>query len=220
MNVIATATATDSPTPSAQDATALWARTRRGLRGNLVRVMSVLGDGGDGPARMTQTELTFRTGIARSTLAKFLSGGDDSAINPDLQTLCRLGGALNVPPALLLMSTQDWTRLLSAISGLLSHERLSPPIDLGSVARNAPRDNVARALELAMLHGLLMTGHPDKPDRFGELDGRWQRDIDDLARRQRMGITAASALPEWRAFPAHVEALFVLCTLLGAATSV
>lgn len=217
MNAIATST--DSPTPAGQDAAALWARTRKALRGNLVRVMSVAGERDEGPARMTQSELTCRTGIARSTLAKFLSGGDDAAINPDLLTLCRLGGALNVPPALLLMSTQDWTRLLSAIGGLLSHQHLNPPVDLGAVAHSAPRDNVGRALELAMLHGLLTTGHTTTAGRFGNLDRRWQRDIEDLARRQRMGITAATALPEWRAIPAHVEALFVLCTLLGAATS-
>lgn len=217
MNTAITQPPTEPPT--AVQADQLWARTRKALRGNLVRVLSVSREGEEGAARMTQVELMALTGIARSTLAKFLSGEDESVINPDLQTLCRLAGGLNVPPALLLMSTHDWTRLLSAISGLLAQPEISPAMDLGAVPHSSPRDNVARALDLARLHGLLLSPRVAMPAAQREMDPRWLRDIDDLARRQRQGIKAASALPEWRAIPAHVEALFVLCTLLGAATN-
>lgn len=205
--------------PKARQADLLWERTRRALRGNLVRVLSVSREGDEGATRMTQTELTSQTGIARSTLGKFLSCEDESVINPDLQTLCRLAEALNIPPALLLMSTHDWSRLLSAISGLLEQHEQDEVMDLSKVAHSPPRENVVRAVQLARQHGLLLPTEPRGPAGWSDLDPRWQRDIDDLRHRQLQGIKAASALPEWPAIPANVEALFVLCTLLGAATN-
>lgn len=214
---------TPSPPPTAAQAELLWERTRKALRGNLVRVLSVSREGEEGATRMTQTELTSLTGIARSTLAKFLSSEDESVINPDLQTLCRLAEALNIPPALLLMSTHDWSRLLSAISGLLAQREHKDVMGLDHVAHSPPRENVVRAVQLAQHHGLLLAkasaSTPAEAASWPELAPRWRRDIDDLRQRQLQGIKAASALPEWRAIPANVEALFVLCTLLGAATN-
>ncbi|HEX5372812.1 MAG TPA: helix-turn-helix transcriptional regulator [Aquabacterium sp.] len=212
---------TPLPPPTAAQAELLWERTRKALRGNLVRVLSVSREGGEGATRMTQTELTSLTGIARSTLAKFLSSEDESVINPDLQTLCRLAEALNIPPALLLMSTHDWSRLLSAISGLLAQREHKDVMGLDHVAHSPPRENVVRAVQLARHHGLLLAtaSTPAETAAWPELAPRWRRDIDDLRQRQLQGIKAASALPEWRAIPANVEALFVLCTLLGAATN-
>lgn len=212
---------TPLPPPTAAQAELLWERTRKALRGNLVRVLSVSREGGEGATRMTQTELTSLTGIARSTLAKFLSSEDESVINPDLQTLCRLAEALNIPPALLLMSTHDWSRLLSAISGLLAQREHKDVMGLDHVAHSPPRENVVRAVQLARHHGLLLAtaSTPAETADWPELAPRWRHDIDDLRQRQLQGIKAASALPEWRAIPANVEALFVLCTLLGAATN-
>ncbi|MFT3859142.1 MAG: helix-turn-helix transcriptional regulator [Aquabacterium sp.] len=214
-----------TPAEQASEAGLLWARTRKALRGNLVRVLSVSCDGEEGATRMTQTELSARTGIARSTLAKFLSSEDESVINPDLQTLCRLAEALNIPPALLLMSTHDWSRLLSAIGGLLAAQREPMDgLDLGRVAQSPPRENVALAMQLAQWQGMLLASQATDAraggaaDAEGASDSRWQRDIEALRLRQLQGIKAASALPEWRAIPANVAALFVLCTLLGAAT--
>jgi transcriptional regulator with XRE-family HTH domain len=205
--------------PTAAQAELLWERTRKALRGNLVRVLSVSREGDEGATRMTQTELSAQTGIARSTLAKFLSSEDESVINPDLQTLCRLAEALNIPPALLLMSTHDWSRLLSAISGLLEQGEPSDALDLGPVAHSPPRENVVRAVQLARQHRVLLTPAPASASGVSELDPKWRRGIDELRQRQIQGIKAASALPEWRAIPSNVDALFVLCTLLGAATN-
>ncbi|WP_152594770.1 helix-turn-helix transcriptional regulator [Massilia sp. BSC265] len=53
------------------------------------------------PAKMTQHELANRSGVARSTIAKYVAHNARSTgeINPDLETICRLAKALNVPPA-------------------------------------------------------------------------------------------------------------------------
>jgi transcriptional regulator with XRE-family HTH domain len=67
--------------------------------------------------KLKLTETKARTAISRSTLTKLVNEKVGKA-NPDLDTLCRLAAMLNVPPAFLLMTKDDWTRLFRAIEGL------------------------------------------------------------------------------------------------------
>jgi hypothetical protein len=62
--------------------------------------------------------LSALAGIAPSTLNKFLVSDEkarEEPPNPTLEVICKLGEALNVPPALLLMTDDDWKKLGNAI---------------------------------------------------------------------------------------------------------
>lgn len=64
------------------------------------------------PTDLSQTALASRSGVARSTLAKYLgTGQDEPAANPTLEVICRLANTLGVPPAFLLMRPKDWASI-------------------------------------------------------------------------------------------------------------
>lgn len=65
---------------------------------------------------LSQTHLSEISGVGRSTLAKYLTSNNNQPANPTLEVLCRLAHTLGVPPAFLLMTTEDWTRLAHAIN--------------------------------------------------------------------------------------------------------
>lgn len=71
---------------------------------------------------ITRQALSAHAGIAASTLNKFLSS-DEKALqdppNPTLEVICKLGEALNVPPALLLLTDDDWEKLGNGIMTLI-----------------------------------------------------------------------------------------------------
>jgi transcriptional regulator with XRE-family HTH domain len=104
--------------------------TRMSLAGNLVGMLQVAATNEDNEhigksstkssvKKLKLTELKAKTSIARSTLTKLVQGKTGKvASNPDLNTLCRLAAMLKVPPAFLLMTPEDWTRLFRAIDGL------------------------------------------------------------------------------------------------------
>lgn len=98
------------------DPKSLYAATRRAVGQSLFHAMQVANADQDGPAKLTQEALAERSGVARSTIAKYLAAKDDASVNanPDLDTLCRLATVLNVSPALLLLTPDDWKSLASA----------------------------------------------------------------------------------------------------------
>src|SRR5690606_12147980 len=72
------------------------------------------------PRDMSQTALATRSGIARSTLARYLGAGqEDEAVNPTLEVICRLAHTLGVPPAFLLMRPKDWASIARGIEHFL-----------------------------------------------------------------------------------------------------
>lgn len=79
----------------------------------LRRSLNVAGlDEAGEPKDMSQTALATRSGISRSTLAKYLgTGQDEAAANPTLEVICRLADTLGVPPAFLLMRPKDWASI-------------------------------------------------------------------------------------------------------------
>lgn len=88
---------------------------RRALR----RVINQSGQAPDGEARaITRQALSATAGIAPSTLNKLLTSEEkarEEPPNPTLEVICKLGEALNVSPALLLMTDSDWKKLASAM---------------------------------------------------------------------------------------------------------
>jgi hypothetical protein len=88
---------------------------RRALR----RVINQSGQTADGDSRpITRQALSANASIAESTLNKLLSSDYKARVdppNPTLEVICKLGEALNVSPALLLMTEDDWKKLASAM---------------------------------------------------------------------------------------------------------
>lgn len=107
---------------------ALASAMRKTIAGNLEYALEVAGiDDGKSIKKMKLTEFSRKTNVSRSTLTKLMLEKTSKGIrsNPDLNTICRLAAALNLPPAFLLMSSSDWKRLLGALDGL--QEALSGP---------------------------------------------------------------------------------------------
>lgn len=188
-------------------------QVQQALRGNLLRALSVSDQDEEIPAAMSQEELAMRTGIARSTIIKFLSKDGVAKANPDMRTLCRLAEVLNVPPAFLLMTHEDWTRLGSALGGLslyLQDEPARGIVGRGTKFRT-PRENARIGLHLAGRFGL--RGKAPTPEYGAE-------QVRELRARQLQGIKAAAAMPPWSEIRCDPEILFVTCTQMGAATHI
>lgn len=188
-------------------------QVQQALRGNLLRALSVSDQDEEIPAAMSQEELAMRTGIARSTIIKFLSKDGVGKANPDMRTLCRLAEVLNVPPAFLLMTHEDWTRLGSALDGLslyLQDEPARGIVGRGTKFRT-PRENARIGLHLAGRFGLRGKGPTAE---YGA------EQVRELRARQLQGIKAAAAMPPWSEIRCDPEILFVTCTQMGAATHI
>lgn len=202
-----------SRTKTNAGACSLHQQVQQALRGNLLRALSVSDQDEEIPAAMSQEELAARTGIARSTIIKFLSKDAVGKANPDMRTLCRLAEVLNVPPAFLLMTHEDWTRLGSALDGLslyLQDEPARGIVGRGTKFRT-PRENARIGLHLAGRFGLRSrAGVPE----YGS------EQVRDLHARQLQGIKAAAAMPPWSEIRCDPEILFVTCTQMGAATHI
>ncbi|MBK6851951.1 MAG: helix-turn-helix transcriptional regulator [Burkholderiales bacterium] len=200
------------------DAAALYDKAQRSLRTNLDRILSVSHEGEDAVSKLTQVDLAKDTGIARSTVTKVLSTTEPSKSNPDLRTLCRLAAVLKVPPAFLLMSPDDWTRLASAISGL----QFAPGPEVSDQSlKHLGTDQVAqRAVALAEkvqpreVPIGLMAEQPLKTQR------EWQAEIEQRQRHARQSVRAMSVAPAWAKINGDVDSLFTICVLMGAATNI
>ena len=95
---------------------------REGLAENLRRGLRVGGqDSEQGSSNQTQQEpMDFKQeafakacGKSRATISSVLAG------NPDLSTLCALAATLNISPAFLLMTKDDWSRIIQSVSTLI-----------------------------------------------------------------------------------------------------
>jgi transcriptional regulator with XRE-family HTH domain len=193
---------------------ACFSGIKKALRGNLERVLSVakMSEGEISP--LTQTELSKRSGIARSSISKFLAHGEFLNANPDLQTLCRLALELNVPVAFLLMTAEDWTRLIGAVS-FLPH--IVDDKSLQSSVRGLPTHECAKqGLELAKKLKILV----EPLEKTTPTQSVWRDDEQALHRRRHQGVRVAASLPEWALISGDANALFAICTQMGAATNI
>ena len=88
----------------------LLEKTKSSFSNTISRIINVAGRNEKGdPCYLKKTKLAERSGIARSSIAKYFS--DNDTLNPDLRTICRLAHAFNIPPAFLIMRVCDWKNL-------------------------------------------------------------------------------------------------------------
>ncbi|WP_312800099.1 helix-turn-helix transcriptional regulator [Pseudomonas sp.] len=181
----------------------LLRKVQRGFGSNLLRAMQVADFSKEGePKKLTQERLAKASGVARSTISKYLAQQID--VNPDMETICRLASALNVSPALLLMSDEDWLRLAHATSTVAEakNDGLVNSIigELGSSANSKPTARASAVLKLSK--------------HFGYKDTAPQ---DETYRRILRGILGTAAMPVHPSFNrgAYMN-LLPLCVVMGA----
>ncbi|MFP3559158.1 helix-turn-helix transcriptional regulator [Paraburkholderia sp. SIMBA_049] len=198
----------------------LYQRTRDSFGDALRRAMTVAGETEDGkPTKVTQSDLSERSGISRSSIAKYLATGTDEgdAANPDLKTLCRLAHALNVPPAYLLMRPEDWRRLAqaaAAISIALRDDEVQAISTAASQSRHSPVDRSLAGLQLAKRLGVA----PSECRVAKELtSSEAALATDQLNDRSRLGVFTTCALPPLgQMAPEYYAPLLSLCATIGA----
>lgn len=190
--------------------------TLSGFQHSLLRAMLVAGEDFEGrPKRMTQHQLSKLSGVARSTIAKYLTQGPENLCNPDLSTICRLADALNISPAFLLMRPQDWSHLSQGSVYLASALGDSKFLSLGNQIKelnfHSSYEASVTGLKIAELFGL----YQDKEVSVKEEKLHYeilQRKI-----KARKGILAMAALPPFgKIYKSAALPLLSLCVILGA----
>jgi len=195
-----------SETAATNPKSQIYKRTQGGLSANLLRAMQVSGVTESGePKKLSQDSLAKSSLIARSTISKYLT--QPECVNPDLETICRLAAALNISPALLLMSEEDWLRLahaLSTVGQAMADESVREMItSLGSEANNKPLTRASTVMKMARYFG------------YGNLieDGRENK----ISRKFQQGILATSAMPMHPDFiSGFYSYILPLCIVMGA----
>ena len=181
-------------------------KVQKGLSANLLRAMQVAGSRDDGkPKKLSQQLLSDTSGVARSTISKYLT--QESEANPDLETLCRLAATLNISPALLLMTEDDWLHLahgLVTVAQTLNNEQFdSIARELGQASQRNPLNRADAVLKMAEHIGV-------KQRHEFELETPTQRKV-------KQGILTTAALPMHPKFQDGIYAqLLPLCIVMGA----
>lgn len=207
------------------DHTAVYATTRKVIGQSLFNAMQVAGEQDGCSAKMTQRELVERTGVARSTISKYIAGKDGkSAANPDLETLCRLAAALNVSPGLLLLTPDDWAQLAQAAQMMLQAANDETILQAVDALRNGRGRAVERGecgLKILERADLYTPNPPD--DASGDINIRPSLASEQRRHRstKRKGIAVASAVAPLTQLKAqyHIPVLW-MCAYLGASANI
>lgn len=212
---------------SADSSSRLYAVVKKTVSSAIRRAMQVAGRSENAsPCRISQQSLAEQSGVARSTIAKYLRSSDDenSNVNPDLKTLCRLADTLNVSPAMLLLTPDDWSRLAQAAVFLreaASNEQVNR-ISAGMAEPTAgPVARATAGLQLARLFGVYRELHQvatisdaAHPARNDLIEQQFE-----TIERQRIGIFVATSIPPLRALSQTLHApILSLCANFGAST--
>lgn len=160
---------------------------------------------------LSQTQLSEISGVGRSTLAKYLTSNNDQPANPTLEVLCRLAHTLGVPPAFLLMTTQDWTRLAHAINyytTILQDKRFWEFAEQITHPKNKTNhQEIAEAgLKMARMLGIIQRNysHPNES----------------ASSEQRASVAATCLAPPITSLETSFRPiLLTLCAIIGASTS-
>lgn len=195
---------------------------RRTLAQNLTAALMVAGsdqaDNGDSVKKMTLTSLNDKTGIAKSTLSKLVHGETPSGkANPDLETICRLAAALNLPPAFLLMSSDDWQLLLSAINGLSL--ALSGPYLDSSTFTATGNNKVSIGIQLAKHLKLYPDNEINTKDtaNASARQSEMEQDINFANKMKRLAILTTTAITQGSAKrPDDIAMLTAIGAIFGA----
>ncbi|ADR59759.1 XRE family transcriptional regulator [Pseudomonas putida BIRD-1] len=168
--------------------------------------MQVAGSREDGkPKKLSQQLLSDSSGVARSTISKYLT--QESEANPDLETLCRLAASLNISPALLLMTEDDWLHLahgLVTVAQTINNEQFDAMArELGQASQSNPLNRANAVLKMAEHIGV---------------KHRHEFDVETpTQRRVKQGILTTAALPMHPKFQDGIYAqLLPLCIVMGA----
>lgn len=165
----------------------LYEEVQESFVANLIRARRVAGgvDPNTGDIQqMQKSQLASEGGLSSGTVTKLTSAADTQDAKPDLETLCKLGYALNVSPAFLLMTSRDWSLLLQAFGTIQilidpqgEHEKKLVHI-LEEAAKNLNVNETVKA-GLTFMEGIYGESY-STPDRA----------------RQQMGILAMTAIAQ------------------------
>ena len=113
------------------------------------------------PARTTRASLSKHSNVKPSTLSTYLTPIEsEEGRKPGLDKLCRLAEALGLPPAFLVMSADDWSRLLAGVQayveaitgpGRKTLEEFQNQTIANQQYRSASRDVVRDATKMAAM---------------------------------------------------------------------
>lgn len=150
---------------------ALTASMSSTIADNLRVALDVADEGDNNEIKnMTLAKLHRRTGIAKSTLFKII-GSLNCEIGkgkPDLETLCGLAWALNLPPAMLLMSSSDWKLLCTSVQTLNSLKNGHSALEkLSTVETNIEYASIG--LKVAEQLGI----YPEQPYKNLDFESTW-----------------------------------------------
>lgn len=215
----------DMPPESTEAHKALLDETRRALAHAIFHAMQVAGEFEDDcPTRLGQEALAQRAGISRSTVAKYLSAKDSNEplVNPDLETVCKIATALNIPPALLLMTPSDWSKLAQAVTdSVASTQDLVVKQIVSELARDRP--SAIRRGQAGLRLASRLGVHPNQRNSISDtqdIPSKWLEAQSQARRRSRLGILSATALPPIGDLsPDHRAILLAFCAILGASTN-
>lgn len=205
----------------------LYAVVKKTVSSAIFRAMQVAGRSEDAsPCKISQQSLAVQSGVARSTITKYLSSKNEenSKINPDLKTLCRLADTLNVSPAMLLLTPDDWSRLAQAAVFLreaASNEQVKRISSGMAEPTSGPVARATAGLQLARLFGVyrelrqeIPTSDSAHPARNDLIEQQFE-----TIERQRIGIFVATSIPPLRELSQTLHApILSLCANLGAST--
>ncbi|GGA29153.1 helix-turn-helix domain-containing protein [Dyella nitratireducens] len=202
----------------AKEATDLpFTQVRDSFGESLRRAMHVAGTSEDGQAQpISQHDLAARSGVGRSSIAKYLAGsrGQGDLANPDLRSLCRLGEALNVPPAFLVMRPEDWQRLVMAalyMAGAINDPEIKAATRSIISGKHGPDERADVAMKVAKRLGV----DPSVADC--DASDPLAREVQSIHERWRLGLMTTCALPPLaRLDPNYHAALLCLCATFGA----
>lgn len=194
---------------------------RKSFRGTLSRAIGVASRTEDGhPQRSTQVRVAKDANISRSALAKYLGEDSEADINPDLKTLCRLAATLNVPPAYLLMTNEDWQALAYAAGAIVEAARTPA---LGNIAFRPsrtvgpmnPAQQATAGFDIASKLG--MAPKPASLEATSTANKLLVHEIGAFNERVRDGILSTCALPPLASMKLEYEGvLLYLCAVIGA----
>ena len=211
----------------ADSSSKLYAVVKKTVSSAIFRAMQVAGRSDNAyPCKISQQSLAEQSGVARSTITKYLRAKDEqnSKVNPDLKTLCRLADTLNVSPAMLLLTPDDWSRLAQAAVFLreaASNEQVKR-ISAGMAEPSAgPVARATAGLQLARLFGVFQELRQEvstkNSEQLGEKDFVCEQV--ETIERQRIGIFVATSIPPLRELSQSIHApILSLCANLGASS--
>lgn len=168
--------------------------------------------------KSTQHELAEKSGVGRSTIAKYSTMANDDAApaNPDLATICQLAAALNVSPAFLLMTPADWSHLAQAamyFSEAMNDDKfVAVAQEMAQAGSANARAGATAGLALATKFKLYNQVAPPP-----EMAASFVKQIAIRNKRIRSGILATSALPPLAELnKGQIAPLLSLCAIMGA----